>query len=258
MSVESCAIHLNNLLAWGHTPLVVENEGKVIAEAETYIGRDIPPFGTTLDISVLYVHSDFQRRGAGSLLMEKMISRGRRSGCEYITVSGGVGSPGFYGGFGFSHTLDLEVFDCDVPPLASSCACEPYVPASFERLPEGALWIGRFLSPCQKWREIVDRVHKRDAILPEHTQWPGVVGIRSRSDGFLGFLLPEWGNPTKADVYCWSRTLTSQIVSELLAQAHLAGYSQACLLCHPQLAGIVGRACGCSARPSWPIWGREL
>ena len=74
MSVETCAIHVNNLLAWGYVPLVVEDEGKVIAETEFYIGRDVPPFGSTLDISVLYVHSDYQRRGAGSLLMEEMIS----------------------------------------------------------------------------------------------------------------------------------------------------------------------------------------
>jgi hypothetical protein len=95
MSAETCAIHLNNLLAWGHTPLVVEDEGHVIAEAEYYIGADVPPLGTTLDISVLYVHSGFQCRGAGSLLMESMIARGKATDCDHLTVSGGVGSPEF-------------------------------------------------------------------------------------------------------------------------------------------------------------------
>ena len=94
MSVESCAIHLNNMLAWGYVPLVVEDEGKVIAEAEFYIGKDVPPLGTTLDISVLYVHSDFQRRGAGSLLVQEMISRAKREKCHYVTVSGGLGALG--------------------------------------------------------------------------------------------------------------------------------------------------------------------
>ena len=258
MSVESCAIHLNNLLAWGYVPLVVEDEGKVIAEAEFYIGRDIRPFGTSLDISVLYVHSDSQRRGAGSLLMEEMISTAAKRGCDYMTVRPGVDSPGFYGRFGFSHVLDLEIVDCKVPPLTDSCACGLYVPGDFEKPPEGTLWIGRFLSPRQKWREIVDGLKRRDAMLPEHAERPEAVGIGSRSDGFLGFLVPEWGNPAKADVYCWSETLTSQIVSKLLAQAQVAGYSQACLLCHPEVAAMVGEVCQCSPCSSWPIWGKEL
>ena len=170
MSVESCAIHLNSLLAWGYAPLVVESEGTVIAEAEFYIGRDVPPFGASLDISVLYVHSDWQRRGAGSLLMEEMIRRGTDSSCEYMTVSGGVGSPAFYSRFGFAPVFDLKIVDCDVPPLTSSCDWDLYVPRDLEGPPEGTLWIGRFLSPRQKWREIVDRMKRRDAILPEYTE----------------------------------------------------------------------------------------
>jgi GNAT superfamily N-acetyltransferase len=258
MSVESCAIHLNNLLAWGYAPLVVEDEGRVIAEAEFYMGRDTPPFGATLDISVLYVHSDSQRRGAGSLLMEEMIRRGRDSSCEYMTVSGGVGSPAFYGRFGFSPVLDLKILDCDVPPLTSSCDLDLYVPGDFGGPPEGTLWIGRFLSPCQKWREIVDRMKRRDAILSEHAEHPSVVGRHSRSQRFSGFLVPEWGDPAKADVYCWCERLTTQMVCELLAQAHLAGYSQACLLCHPQVAEVVVGVCECSTSRSWPIWGKKL
>lgn len=131
MSVESCAIHLYNLVAWDYAPLVVEDEGRVIAEAEFYIGRDAPPFGATLDISVLYVHPEVQRRSAGSVLMEEMIRRGRDSGCEYVTVSGGVGSPAFYGRFDFSPGFDLKILDCDVPPLTSSCDSDPYVPGDF-------------------------------------------------------------------------------------------------------------------------------
>jgi GNAT superfamily N-acetyltransferase len=258
MSVESCAIHLKNLLAWGHAPLVVEEGGRVVAETEFYIGPDIPPFDTALDISVLYVHADVQRRGAGSMLMEAMIARARQAGCAYMTVSGGVGSPEFYGRFGFSHLLDLPVIDCDLAPTAGPCACEPYVPDGFQALPGGTLWIGRFLSPRQKWRQIVDEIQKRDPILPEHAGRPRPAGRIWRTDRCLGFLVPEWGDPAKADLYCWSETLTGQVVSELLAQAHLAGYVQACLLCHPQVVDVVGRACGCGPSRSWAVWGKKL
>ena len=145
MTIETCAIHLNNLLAWNHVPLVVEDRDRVIAEAEFYIGQDIPPFGRTLDVSVLFVHSAFQRQGAGSLLMEEMIRRARKSGCECATVSS-VGAPAFYRRFGFSPAFDLDVIDCDVPAVAGPCDCEPITPADFERQPDGTLWIGRFLS----------------------------------------------------------------------------------------------------------------
>jgi len=47
MNIESGAIHLNNLLAWGFVPLVVEEKGKVIAEGEFYTGEDVPPLGTS-------------------------------------------------------------------------------------------------------------------------------------------------------------------------------------------------------------------
>jgi len=258
MSVESGAIHLNNMLAWGYVPLVVEDEGKVIAEAEFYIGKDIPPLGTTLDISVLYVHSDFQRRGAGSLLMHEMISRAEREKCRYITVSGGLGAPGFYARFGFSHILSLEAVDCSVPEETDVCTCVSYTPEDFEELPKGSLWIGRFLSPCQKWREIVDAMKRRDIILLERADWPRPEGRYSKPDEFLSFLVPEWKNRAKADVYCWSEELKPKIVSDLLSHARLAGYNQACLLCHPKVAKLVGEVCKSTPRPSWQIWGKEL
>jgi len=258
MSVESCAIHLNNMLAWGHVPLVVEDEGKAIAETEFYIGKDIPPLGTTLDISVLYVHSDFQRRGAGSLLVQEMISRAKREKCHYVTVSGGLGAPGFYARFGFSHILSLETADCNVPEEANVCTCVSYTPEDFEELPKGSLLIGRFLSPSQKWREIVDSMKRRDAILPERAEWPRPEGRYSESDEFLSFLVPGWKNRAEADVYCWSEELTPKIVSELLSHARLAGYKHACLLCHPEVAKLVGEVCKSTPHPSWQIWGKEL
>lgn len=258
MSVESCAIHLNNMLAWCYVPLVVEDEGRVIAEAEFYIGQDVPPLGTTLDISVLYVHADFQRRGAGRLLMQEMISRARKKKCSYITVSGGPGAPGFYARFGFSHILDLEAVDCSIPQRTNACNCTSYTPSDFEKLPNGTLWIGRFLSPCQKWREIVDAVKKRNAILLERAEWPRPEGKYSKSDESLSFLVPEWKNKSKADVYCWCEELTPKIVFELLSHARLAGYSHACLLCHPKVAKLVGDICKSTPRPSWQIWGKKI
>jgi hypothetical protein len=190
--------------------------------------------------------------------MEEMISRARRRTCDHVTVSGGVGAPAFYRRFGFGPALNLELMDCDLPDAARAGSCEQYVPADFEHPPSTTLWVGRFLSPTQKWREIVDGTKRRDAILPEWAQRPRPVGIASERLGFLGFLVPHWGSPAKADLYCWSQTVTRETVSALLAQARSAGYGQAGLLCHPDVAGLVSSVDGCAPSGSWPIWAKRL
>lgn len=258
MSVESCAIHLNNLLARGCAPLVVEEGGKVIAETEYYVGPDIHPLDATLDVSVIFVHSDFQRRGAGTMLMEEMISRAKGSGCRYVTVSGGLGAPGFYARFGFEHLLDLQSIDCDVPQGPAKCDCRPFVPADLERPPGCPLWIGRFHSPVQKWQDIANGMNRRDAILQEHAAWPEPTGRRSERLDFIGFLFPEWSNPTSADVYCWADALTGDVISEMLVHAYLAGYKRVCFMCHPDVVPLVSGICGSAPTGNWEIWGKRL
>jgi GNAT superfamily N-acetyltransferase len=258
MSVETCAIHLNSMLAWGYTPLVVEQDGRVIAETEFYVGPDVPPFGRTLDISVLYVHADWQRRGAGSLLVEAMIDRARRAGCDQVTVNTGPESQGFYRRFGFAHALDLQVIQCDVAPMNDAFACEPYVPRAFEAQPGGTLWIGRFLSPAQKWREIVDAFERREAILPRDAGRPAAIGISSTGGGFTGFLIPGWGNSARAQVYCWAERVTEEMISALLAWAGHAGYSEARLLYHPEVMEVVTAVCGARPAEAWPVWARKV
>jgi GNAT superfamily N-acetyltransferase len=258
MSVESCAIHLNNLLAWGCAPLVVEDEGKVIAETEYYMGPDVPPLDTTLDISVIFVHSDFQRRGAGTMLMEELIARAKRGHCQYVTVSGGLGAPGFYAHFGFEHLFDLQGVDCGILPGAATCNCRPFVPADFEKPPECPLWIGRFHNPFQEWQNVVNEMKKRDTILREHAGRPRSIGRISEKPRFLGLLSPTWPDPLRADVSCWAEALTGEVISEMLTHARTAGYVRAFLLCHPDVVPLVSGICGSASSDKWEIWGKKV
>lgn len=265
MSVESCAIHMNSMLAWGYPPLVVEDRGRVIAETEFYVGRDVPPLSKTLDISVLYVHRDHQRRGAGSLLVEEMVSRAREAGCDHITISGCSPSQGFYERFGFRHLLDLSTINCQLSRDRSQPDHQGYVPMDFEPPPPGALWIGRFLSPTQKWREIHDCVKRREPILGDRIGLPQPVGIRTLHEGqgyTTGFVVPEWGDTKKADAYLWSEALEVTAIepsmTQILALASNAGYDQLCLLCHPRAERTVARVTGLQPRRSWAIHGKPL
>jgi len=191
-------------------------------------------------------------------LMEEMISRAKGNNCRYVTVSGGLGAPGFYARFGFEHLLDLQTINCEVPQGSATCDCRPFVPADFERPPDCPLWIGRFHSPSQKWQDIVNSMKKRDAILREHAALPEPTGRCSEKRDFLGFLVHEWRSSTNADVYCWTETLTSDAISEMLAHARLAGYKRACLLCHPDVVPLVSGICGSAPSGKWQIWGKRL
>jgi GNAT superfamily N-acetyltransferase len=240
MSVESCAIHINNLLAWGYDPLVVEHEGKVIAETEFYIGPDVPPLGKTLDVSVIFVHSDFQRMGAGTLLMEEMISRAGDSNCDHVTVSGCSSSQGFYDRFGFEHLLELITIDSPISDHIVTSGGSIFHPPEFAGVPPGFLWIGRFLHPTQKWREIHDGIKRRIPLLKEHSQCPGPKG-RILNDGTHIFVAPEWGQTEKADGYCWSGEITDYTVKSMIDLASEEGYKQLCLQCHPDIVETVVR-----------------
>ena len=49
-------------------------------------GEDVPEFGSSLDISTLYVHRDFHHRGIGSELVRWAVRASRQYGCESLTV----------------------------------------------------------------------------------------------------------------------------------------------------------------------------
>jgi GNAT superfamily N-acetyltransferase len=87
MSVESCAVHLNRLLAGSGMPLVAELDGKVLAEAEVYESFEPAPFGHHLNIAVLYTHSAHIGRGLGTALVQYIVEMARLMKCERITAT---------------------------------------------------------------------------------------------------------------------------------------------------------------------------
>ena len=88
MSIETCAVHLNRLLAGSGVPLVAEDEnGQVLAEAEVYESFEPAPYGHHLHIGVIITHADHLRRGLGAALMKYIVEMARLMKCERIAVS---------------------------------------------------------------------------------------------------------------------------------------------------------------------------
>ncbi len=100
LSLETCAVHLNRLLAGSGTPLVAEIDGQVLAEAELYESFEAAPFNHHLHIAVLYTHRDHTGKGLGSALLDYARRMASVMGCERLTVSNPA-TPDFYAGHGF-------------------------------------------------------------------------------------------------------------------------------------------------------------
>jgi hypothetical protein len=84
------------------------------------------------------------------------------------------------------------------------------------------------------------------------------MGMASAAQRFAGFLVPSWGYPARAQVYCWAQRLTEEMISALLARARQAGYSEAHLLCHPEVVEMVADVCGAGPAEVWPVWARRV
>lgn len=104
LSIESCAVHLNHLLAGVGFPLVAELDGQVLAEAEVYESFEPRPFGHHLDLALIATHTEATHQGLGTALIKYIIEMARLMKCERVTVSHAEASD-FYAKHGFKHTL---------------------------------------------------------------------------------------------------------------------------------------------------------
>jgi GNAT superfamily N-acetyltransferase len=102
MSVETCAIHLNNVLVRRFLPVIAELDGRVVAEMELFIGREGPRYGMNCHIGLLFVHRDFMGRGIGNRLVERAVAIAKEHNCNTLTVASDETHENFYRRCGFS------------------------------------------------------------------------------------------------------------------------------------------------------------
>lgn len=153
LSVETCAVHLNRLLAGAGFPLVAELDGQVAAEAEIYEGFEPPPFGHYLDISVLTAHTNQVRRGLGSALLRYIVEMARLMKCERVTVSHAE-APEFYLKHGFSHVS--SGYGVRIPALPGRVVYQAteLTDRSAEQIKGWYMPLGRYRSSRQEWERL--------------------------------------------------------------------------------------------------------
>ncbi len=124
MSVETCAVHLNNLILQRQLPIVAEEDGRLVGEMELFVGEEGAAYARNMHIGLLYVRQGCTGRGVGSALVDKAFKLAESQGCDTVTVASRQANEGFYEKRGFERTgamIEVEAvtkdFDVDVSPI---------------------------------------------------------------------------------------------------------------------------------------------
>ncbi|MCE5259667.1 MAG: GNAT family N-acetyltransferase [Chloroflexi bacterium] len=223
MSVETCAIHVNQLLLHDLPPIVVVADGQVVAEAEFYIGEEGAPYGKTLDISVLYVHPQAQGKGIGGALLTYLVDRAERKECRCITVV--PGPRGFYQHYGFSEIYERPhlLVNARKTNLAYAIA-EIDVETPWKVVTGLPMPIGRYTSSRQEWErhkmityhlpELATCLHRRVRITTEQAEAVAILGQHSPFDDALV-------------AHAWTANMpVNELVSILRNECIVSGYNR--------------------------------
>ena len=104
MSVETLAVHINNLLLDNQLVAVAELDGEIIGEVEVLFSEE--PIGGELrriaHVDVIEVHPDYRGRGIGRALIEFVEEIARERKVQLLTVQPDEDARGFYERLGFS------------------------------------------------------------------------------------------------------------------------------------------------------------
>lgn len=231
MSVETCAIHVNQLLLHDLPPIVAVSDGRVVAETEFYIGEEGAPYGKVLDVSVLYVHPNAQGKGVGGALLKYLIDRAERKECRSMTVV--PGPRGFYQHYGFNEVHERPHLLVHARTTNLSYTIEEMDIETPWRIVSGwPMPIGRFTSSRQEWErhkmityhlpELSGCLHKRLRVRTGHAEAVAILAQHSPFDPALV-------------AHAWTKNMAiNDLVSILRSECAKAGYAQLRLLIDPE------------------------
>ncbi|ALV62926.1 hypothetical protein ADU37_CDS12270 [Thermococcus sp. 2319x1] len=154
MSVETCAIHINNLLLEGQFPIVAEENGGIMGNGEVLVSEE--PMGGKIrkiaHIDVLEVHKSFRGKGVGRAIVEFVEGLAREKGCELVTVTPEKSAIGFYEKLGIRDVLyNASFVEFDLSSF-STIELEPEVfEFSWKEVKGLEMVAGKFQSSYHHW-----------------------------------------------------------------------------------------------------------
>ncbi len=227
MSIETCAVHLNRLLAGSGIPLVAVQDGEVLAEAEVYENFEAPPFGHHLEIAIIATHARHHRQGLGTALVEYICQMARLMKCERVTVSDAA-VRGFYEKMGFQQTHTGRGVRFTPQAGRVFYQATPLTDRNPAQVKGWYMPFGRFRGSRQEW----DRLFPQDwaAGLPEILNRPAEhvkLNISGGQQAILFVTEPEMPDYQLGDMHltCWSgRPFTPTLYAAIRDWAFRQGY----------------------------------
>jgi GNAT superfamily N-acetyltransferase len=222
MSVETCAVHLNRLLAGSGVPLVAELDGEPLAEAEIYESFEPPPFGHHLHLGVIMTHADFVGRGLGAALMNYIVEMARLMKCERVMATNNEGRD-FYAKHGFIHTRSGHRVRVPTQLGRAFYQAVNLTDANPEQIKGWYMPLGRYQSSRQEWDNLFP--YSWAAGVPEILDIP-TAHIQLSVTGQNAILFMRGSNqPGEIQLACWSaRPLSNPMVTAIKDRANRDGY----------------------------------
>jgi GNAT superfamily N-acetyltransferase len=200
MSIETCSVHLNNLLVNDQHPLIALYDGRTVGELELYVGEEKGILGKNAYIDILVVHRDYRGLGIGRELVEYSINLGRELGCETISVWPDKKAVNFYRKCGFNESafdivnIALEPYYIEISQPLEYTIVE--FPTRYEKLMNMEFISPRIMSSFAAWLK---------------SRWSYALKIDYfRFDGFIreleaAYIIESSLKKGEASLYLWIR-----------------------------------------------------
>jgi ribosomal protein S18 acetylase RimI-like enzyme len=227
MSIETCAIHLNNLLLKHQLPIVAQIGEELVGVMELFLGKEAAPLGNNMHIGLLYVKKGHTGKGVGRALVEKAFNLAAEHGCDTVTVASSQANETFYEKCGFERSRAM--IEIEVIPKESDVAIKPLrAPLNVQSFARGkSMVIGRYQSSSYHLFELQDACATPDFLSARReTVFAEVSGYPSL------FAFVKYGvQPQTAEVYAWTEgTDTGDVISAALTLLHRDHVGYATLL----------------------------
>ena len=224
MSVETGALHLSHLLHGAGTPLVVEDDGQIVACSILYEGDEPEPFGRHLSMEHPTVLPGHDQKGAVSALLAAAREQLQEHGVRRLLLPLVLPEQQQeYAGRGFSERARILRLGIPARVGQGFYRSSEWADPAPRKISGWYMPIGRLGSARQQWE----------------TLWPDTWGAiaEMRQHRVHRLLFDASGHEAliccrqqpyaerNAEIYCWSpRPLTRQLLTALRDWAHRTGY----------------------------------
>ena len=224
MSVETGALHLSHLLHGAGTPLVVEQDGKILASTVLYEGDEPEPFGRHLSMEHPTVLPGHDQKGAISALLAA--ARDQLQQRELSRLLLPLVLPELqeeYASRGFSQRA--RILRLGVPARVGQgfYRSSDWADPAPRKIAGWHMPIGRLGSARQQWETLWPDTWGAIAEMRQHR----VHHLQIDASGHEALICcrQQPYAQRNAEIYCWSpRPLTRQLLTALRDWAHRTGY----------------------------------